>query len=330
MQPVILVTGATGALGHHLIPHLQRAGYQVRGHYRTRTRPGSNGVDGRQMNFLETLDFSSLVAGCDAIIHLAAETNNGPLMYRVNAEATAALLAAAQSAGTRYFGYASSIVVYGSPSRRVVDETTPILDPRAPLVRQYHANPSMLEYARTKVLAERAIDQLRPNMTVDLYRPTVIVDLDEILSAGYWNTFRKLACGYRQTQYIYVRDVAAAILHLVAQGLGSQEARSRIEAFNVSDEDCGTFRDILKVAYKVTGDRRYKPNVGLAMSMVLDLTKDALKYRDPNLRYALGMLRFRNAKLLSTGFSFPCGFKSALEQALARTAPASRLTQTLA
>src|SRR6266571_7769394 len=143
MQPVILVTGATGALGNHLIPHLQRAGYQVRGHYRT--RPGTcNEVDWRQMNFLETLDFSSLVERCDAIIHLAAETNNGSLMYRVNVEATTALLAAAQSAGTRYFGYASSIVVYGSPTRRVVDEKTPILDPSAPLVRQYRADPAML------------------------------------------------------------------------------------------------------------------------------------------------------------------------------------------
>jgi nucleoside-diphosphate-sugar epimerase len=322
MQHVILVTGATGALGHHLIPHLQRAGYQVRGHYRT--RPGAcNGVDWRQMNFLETLDFSSLVERCDAIIHLAAETNNESLMYRVNVEATAALLAAAQSAGTRYFGYASSIVVYGSPTRRVVDENTPILDPSAPLVRQYRADPAMLEYARTKVLAESAINKLCPSMIIDLYRPTVVVDLDEILSAGNWSVIRKLACAYRWTQYIYVEDVAVAILHLMARGLRSSKDRSCIDIFNLADEDSGTFCDILRRAYKVTRDRRYKPHIGSTMNMALDLTKDALKYRDPHLRYALGMLQFRNAKLLSTGFRFPCGFKSALNRALAQTTPAS-------
>jgi nucleoside-diphosphate-sugar epimerase len=96
------------------------------------------------MDFLESLDFSGLVAGCDAVIHLAAETNQGSVMHRVNVEATAALLAAAQSTGARYFGYASSIVVYGSPRRRIVDEATPLLDLRAPLIRQYRANPSMV------------------------------------------------------------------------------------------------------------------------------------------------------------------------------------------
>lgn len=322
MQPVILVTGATGGLGHHLIPHLRRAGYQVRGHYRT--RPGTcDGVDWRKMNFLETLDFSSLVEGCDAVIHLAAETNNGPLMYRVNVEATAALLAAAQSAGTRYFGYASSIVVYGSPTRRVVDETTPILDLSAPLIRQYRADPAMLEYARTKVLAEREIHELCSRMMIDLYRPTVVVDLDEILSAGNWSVIRKLACAYRRTQYVYVEDVAAAILHLMARGLGSSKDRSCIEVFNLADEASGTFCDILRLAYKVTRDRRYKPYIGWTMNMALDLTKDALKYRDPHVRYALGMLRFCNTKLLGTGFRFPCGFKSALNRALAQSTPAS-------
>ena len=243
-------------------------------------------------------------------------------MYRVNVEATAALLAAAQLAGTRYFGFASSIVVYGSPTRRVVDEKTPILDSSAPLIRQYRAGPAMLEYARTKVLAELAIDQLRPNMTVDLYRPTVVVDLNQILSAGNWSTSRKLAFAYRQTQYIYVKDLAAAILHLMVRGLVSSEAQSHIEAFNLADEDCGTFRDLLKVAYKVTKDRRYKPHVGPSVNIVLDLTKDTLKYHDLRLRYASGMLRFRNAKLLSTGFKFPCGFRSALNQALAQITPA--------
>ncbi|MBV8359859.1 MAG: NAD(P)-dependent oxidoreductase [Deltaproteobacteria bacterium] len=320
-QPV-LVTGATGALGRHLVPQLVRAGYQVRGHYRT--HPGTcDAVDWRKMNFLDTLDFSSLVEGCGAVIHLAAETNNGPLMYRVNVESTAALLAAARSAGTRYFGYASSIVVYGSPTRRVVDETAPILDPSAPLIRQYRADPAMLEYARTKVLAETEINELRSSMIIDLYRPTVVIDLDEILSVGSWSLIRKLACAYRRTQYIYVKDVAAAMLHLMALGLRSPPDRSSIEVFNVADGDSGTFRDILRLAYKVTRDRRYKPHIGSAMNMALDLTKDALKYCDPHLRYALGMLRFCNAKLLSTGFRLPCGFKSALKLALGQTTPAS-------
>ena len=71
------------------------------------------------------------------------------------------------------------------------------------------------------------------------------MDLNRVLEAGNWSTVRKLAFAYRQTQYIYVLDVAAAILHLAADALGSLQVRSRIEAFNLCDEECGTFREIL-------------------------------------------------------------------------------------
>jgi nucleoside-diphosphate-sugar epimerase len=320
MRPTILVTGATGALGRHLIGELRSSGYQVRCQYRTRSGT-VEGPNWQGMDFLESLDFSALVAGCDAVIHLAAETNHGPVMHRVNVEATAALLAAAQSAGARYFGYASSIVVYGSPPRRMVDEVTPLLDLRAPLIRQYHADPSMLEYARTKVLAERTIDEFRPNMTVDIYRPSVVVDLNRVLEAGNWSTVRKLIFAYRQTQYIYVLDVTAAISYLLAKALGSPKVRSRIEAFNLCDEDCGTFREILTVAHEATGDPRYRVSASLPMAIVLDLAKDMVKFRDPGLRYSLGMLKFRNVKLLGTGFTLPHGIKSALSRALAGARP---------
>jgi NAD(P)-dependent dehydrogenase (short-subunit alcohol dehydrogenase family) len=91
MRPTILVTGATGALGRHLIGELRSSGYQVRCQYRTRSGT-VEGPNWQGMDFLESLDFSALVAGCDAVIHLAAETNHGPVMHRVNVEATAALV----------------------------------------------------------------------------------------------------------------------------------------------------------------------------------------------------------------------------------------------
>lgn len=323
MPLTILVTGASGALGRRLIQQLKDCGYQVRGHYRT--RPGTTeGVDWRRMDFLETPDFSSLVQGCDAVIHLAAETNDSSAMHRVNADATAALIAAAQSAGVRYFGYASSIVVYGSPRTRVVDETTPLLDPHISLVRQYHNNPAMLEYARTKVLAEHAIERFHPKMTVDIYRPTVVVDLEQLLDAGNWSTTRKLVLAYRRTQYLYVLDAAAAISHLLAQwAASSSNARSGVQTFNLADEDCLTFHQILTEAYRATGDSRYRTSIGAPMLVMLDVAKDALKFRDPALRYSLGMLQVRNAKLLGTGFRLPYGVRSALRLALARNGTAA-------
>jgi nucleoside-diphosphate-sugar epimerase len=303
--------------GRFVVPALQRLGFEVRGQYSK--QPGQMpGVEWRQMNFLESLDFNALVEGCDAVVHLAAELGNVSRMGRVNVDATRALVAAAQSCGVRYFGHASSIVVYGSPRQRTVDEATPLLNPHAPIARQYNAEPYMLEYARTKTLGEAAIRALQPSCNVDLYRPTVVADLDRMLEAGRWTRLRKLRAAYRFTQYIYAPDAAAAVAHLVARGLSCDRRHQKIEAFNICDQECGTYRDLLAAAYKATGDPRYR--VKASIPVILDLATTVVKYRNIVIRYPLGMLMFSNAKLLATGFKFPTGFKSALAHALARNA----------
>jgi nucleoside-diphosphate-sugar epimerase len=309
----ILVTGATGNVGRYVIPALQKAGFRVRGQY-NRMVGLTDDVDWLQMNFLESWDFSTLVKGCDAVVHLAAELKDVSRMDPVNVEVTRALLAAAQSEGARYFGHASSIVVYGSPRQRAIDEATALLDPHAPMIWQYYSNPHMLNYARTKTLAELAIRNFRPQMSVDFYRPAVVADLDRLLEVGNWSFVRKLCAAHRRTQYIYAPDAAAAIAHLVTRGLAPNQVRPRIEAFNISDENCGTFRDVLATAYRVTGNPRYKLKVQLPVP--LDLARYMMKYRKTVIRYPLGMLKFANEKLLATGFTFPTGMKSALEQAL--------------
>jgi nucleoside-diphosphate-sugar epimerase len=299
------------------VPALQRLGFEVRGQYRK--QPGqTRGVEWRQMNFSESLDFDGLVQGCDAVVHLAAELRNVSRMSRVNVEATRALLAAARSCGVRYFGHASSIVVYGSPRRRAVDEATPLLNPHAPVARQYNAEPYMLEYARTKTLGEAAIRPFRPSCNIDFYRPTVVVDLDRLLEAGRWTYFRKLSAAYRRTQYIYAADAAAAIAHLADRGLSADRPREKIEAFNICDPECGTYRDLLAAAYNATGDPRYR--VEASIPFIVDLANTMVKYHNIPIRYPLGMLMFSNAKLIATGFKFPTGFKSALAHALDRSA----------
>jgi nucleoside-diphosphate-sugar epimerase len=313
MRSKVLVTGATGKAGRFVVPALQRLGFDVRGQYRR--APGQAvGVDWRRLDFFESLDFGALVAGCDAVVHLAAELGNASHMDRVNVEATRALLDAARSSGVRYFGHASSIVVYGSPDQRAVDESTPILDPYAPIARQYSAEPYMLEYARTKALGELAIRKFQPSLSIDIYRPTVVVDFEGLLEAGNWSFLRKMGASYRRTQYIYAADAAAAIAHLVVRGVSMERNGQKSEAFNICDDECGTFRDLLAAAYRATRDPRYKARPDIPV--VLDRANNLLKYPNNWRRYPLGMLVFSNAKLLATGFNFPTGFKSALNNAL--------------
>ncbi len=314
MTARILVTGASGFAGRAVVPALLARGFTVRGQFSR--APGANpDVDWQQMDFLASADYARLVAGCDAVVHLAAELSDRGRMDTINVAATRALLEAARGAGVRYFGYASSIVVYGSPRNRAVDEATPLLDLQRPIASQYHAEPYMLDYARTKTLAELAIRNFHPACVVDLYRPAVVADDARLSESLAWSASRKFGAAYRCTQYIAAEDAAAAIAHLVARGLSDARAPRSIEAYNISDAACGTYRALLRAADQVRGTSMHAPKCDLPV--LLDLAKDLVKYKPRTLRYPLGLLAISNAKLLATGFEFPLGIQAAQARALA-------------
>jgi nucleoside-diphosphate-sugar epimerase len=125
-------------VGRFVVPALTEAGFTVRGQYR-RTPGKHPQVDWRQCDFSGEVAWEELVEGCQAVIHLAAELHNIEVMHRVNVDTTRLLAKAAAAQGGRYFSHASSIVVYGSPRKRDVDEQSKVIDPGQPLDRQYRA-----------------------------------------------------------------------------------------------------------------------------------------------------------------------------------------------
>jgi hypothetical protein len=61
---------------------------------------------------------------------------------------------------------------------------------------------------------------------------------------------------------------------LLVQALAPPQIRFRIEAFNVCDEGCGTFREILTMAHRGTWDPSYLVSAGLPMAILADFTKE--------------------------------------------------------
>lgn len=150
---MILITGATGFLGHNLVPMLVQAGYEIR----ALVRPTSN------TDFLERLgvelaytdDIANQAAaqaacrGCDQVVHAAGLFRfwgKPHEFWQTNVEGTTAMLNAALVNDVKRFIYISTIAVVGTtPAQEVIDENT-VCRPQEP----YQL--SKLE-AETRVLA---------------------------------------------------------------------------------------------------------------------------------------------------------------------------------
>lgn len=110
----ILLTGASGFVGPHVVAVLLRAGYRLRLAQR-RAGPAPEGVETVETGDLSMpIDWSAALASVDHVVHMAGLAHAGPgldeaLYRRINTEATLELARAAAAAGVRRFVYLSSI-----------------------------------------------------------------------------------------------------------------------------------------------------------------------------------------------------------------------------
>jgi nucleoside-diphosphate-sugar epimerase len=116
--PTALVTGATGLLGMHLVPRLQRGGWQVRALVRDPARAGlltRADVTLATGDVLDETSFVRAARGCDVLFHAAAVITpfgGWEAFRRPNVEGTRNAIAAATSANARLV-HVSSVAVYG-------------------------------------------------------------------------------------------------------------------------------------------------------------------------------------------------------------------------
>ncbi|MFO1310127.1 MAG: GDP-mannose 4,6-dehydratase [Burkholderiales bacterium] len=137
----ILVTGAGGFVGSHLVEHLLELGCRVRAMVRYRSdgsRGWLDGIDdarGLEVVAGDVRDHDTTLAavqGCDVVFHLAAligipYSYVAPLAYvRTNVEGTLNVLEAARAHGVERVVVTSTSEVYGTARRVPIDETHPV------------------------------------------------------------------------------------------------------------------------------------------------------------------------------------------------------------
>lgn len=155
MQKRVLITGHNGYIGSVMAPVLMQAGHAVTGLDTGYFSPCTLVPDAALVPYIRK-DIRDIEAedlrGFHAVIHLAALSNDpiGNLdagwTRQINYESSVRLAEYAKAAGVERFLFSSSCIMYGMSEANVVNENSP-LDPRT-------------EYARSKVLAERAISEL--------------------------------------------------------------------------------------------------------------------------------------------------------------------------
>jgi UDP-glucose 4-epimerase len=145
----VLVTGASGFIGRPLTAALADAGHQVRAAVR-RARAFPDGIEVAQIGDLAgDVDWPVLLAGMDAVVHLAGIAHVGTgvpesTYERVNHLSTAALARAAATAAIKRFVFVSSI---RAQSGTHADHPLSESDPPQPTEA----------YGRSKLAAEAAV-----------------------------------------------------------------------------------------------------------------------------------------------------------------------------
>lgn len=262
--PMVLVTGATGAVGPAVVAHAIASGLRVRTLSRHRPPAGlfSSDVDAQVGDIRDdaararALDGVRRVLHLAAVLHLVTPAEQAAADYAdVNTDAASALARDATRAGVERLVLFSSIAVYGETHGAIAtEETSPA--PATP-------------YARSKLHAEQAVlAEARPDgaplgvvlRMAAVYGPRV--------KGNYLSLVRHLASrrpfpilpGRNRRTLVFEDDVARAAV------LASEHSAAAGCTFNVTDGSIHTVREIHHAICEALGRRA--PSVGLPLAVV--------------------------------------------------------------
>lgn len=169
----ILVTGASGFVGKHLLKTLSADGHELIATYRSEP-PSHSREYTRNVRWLETDFFTEIMelAPVDAIIHMATvhyQSRKAPQpadFVHTNILSTLNLCDYARKNEIKKFIHFSTVTVYGNVQVPTLTETTPVDDPDF--------------YGATKYLGERIVNEYAK------YFPVIVLRLPAILGPNYF------------------------------------------------------------------------------------------------------------------------------------------------
>jgi dihydroflavonol-4-reductase len=219
----ILVTGANGFLGRHLVAELRRCHYPVRALVRPGTVPPFPtdwAVDYHEADLLAPSDtLASAAEGCGGIIHAAAlaQVNpaRNPAVWATNLAGTEAVLRMARRAQVSRLVYVGTANVFGFGTRHAPGDET------RPYAGQHYGLDYMDSKRAATDLVLRAVAQ--EQLPAVLVHPTFMLgpqDAKPTSNALLLEIAGQRLPGYPPggKNYVHVRDVATATVNALARG----------------------------------------------------------------------------------------------------------------
>jgi nucleoside-diphosphate-sugar epimerase len=302
---MILVTGATGLVGSHLVSQLVSKGESIRALYRTTipSIPGAENIDWFQADILDVIALEAAMEGVTEVYHCAAivsfSAKGQDAMHLTNIEGTANIVNASLEAGIRKMVFVSSVAALGRiRTDQAINETM-----------DWTEETSNSEYGKTKYLAEMEVWRgIGEGLNAVIVNPVII------LGSGDWTKGSSaiFKSAYDQfpwytegsSGFVDVLDVVAAMQALMASELSAQR-------YILSGANLG-YRDVFNMIADGFGKKRPHLKVSPLLAEIvwrLEGIKSMFTGKQPLLtketsRTARAKVVFDNSKLLKALPSF--------------------------
>jgi len=294
---MILVTGASGLLGTHLLQALTQQGKPVRALYHTTAPVAMPGVEWVQGNVLDILSLEDAMQGVQQVYHCAGMVSFSPKnkqqLFKVNVEGTANVVNAALDAGIDKLLFVSSVAALGRLKEgEIITEEMHWEDIKG-----------NSQYGKSKYLAEMEVWRgIGEGLNAVIVNPSII------LGAGDWNkgsteifqTIYKEFPWYTEgvSGFVHVKDVVRAMIALMDSDISGE--RFILNSENITYKQL--FDDIAQQFGKKPPRKKVTPFMA-AIVWRIEAIKAKLTGKDPLLtketaHTAQSVIRYSNSKLL--------------------------------
>ncbi|HZS79312.1 MAG TPA: NAD(P)H-binding protein [Ktedonobacteraceae bacterium] len=296
---MILVTGASGYIGRHLVARLVQEGEKPRCLVRNVKRAASilpaAGIELVQGDTTQLASLETAVQGVETIVHAAFLTadrkESAPHQYeKTNVEGTANLIQAAKKAGVRRI-----IEISGLGTR-----------PDKPG-----------SYMQGRYLAEQMLKESGLDWTI--IQPSVLFGKDAPFIKGLTDLIHTspvvplIGGGKIQLQPIYVEDVVTVILHVLRE-----PERTRNKTYTIGGPEYYTFTQVIDLLLHTMHAKRLKAPAPRLLVGVGAAVMEAVLPKPPLTKAAMMLFSFDNTTSLNSverdfGFT-PLSFKRYLDE----------------